>query len=247
MSGFVVPGILVLRRVGDRRPIRGLGFKSTASGWLAFVSGLGLVFVLAGAALIFGVLIGELQVIGTHVSVALLLSLLAEIVIAFFYEVFPEELAFRGYLYSTLNTYLARWSALLVQVGLFVMAALTAVTLQQVLGLEARLGSSTGGITADYIILLTGFGLVLQLCRLVTGSLWTSIGFHLGFLALNPNIIGPNEQALIQVAETVPLTREFLVFFLGPIVVGSLLLLIVPYIRRRPVGWRERCADLPLD
>lgn len=242
LSGLVVPGIFILRRTGNKRPIQGSGLASTVSGWWAFLFGAGLVLVLAGSALAFGVLTGELQIVKLSFSTTLLLALLAEIAVAFFYEALPEELTFRGYLYSALNTRVARWLALLAQIGLFVLAPVTVAALQQRFGLDVQLGGANK-VTLDYLILLTGFGLVLQLCRLVTGSLWASIGFHLTFLTLNPSIIGPGEDALVQVSETVPLAHEFLVFFLGPIVIGSLILFVLPYLRRRRIGWRERTPD----
>lgn len=66
--------------------------------------------------------------------------------------------------------------ALLLQPILFVLAPIIVSGLQYIAGVESS------AITLDYIVLLLGFGFILQLLRIVTGSLWTSIAFHLAFL-----------------------------------------------------------------
>jgi uncharacterized protein len=245
-TGIVAPWIYTLCRFGDRRPLRELGLISPASGLPYLLRGGGFAVVMAGAALGLGAALGWLRVVALDLSAATLLALLVEILLAFFFEAFPEELTFRGYLYRNLNTRLTRWLAVLTGVVLFVLAPVTLTTAQLMAGMEVRVGAyGAGVITADYVILLAGFGLVLQVLRVVTGSLWSSIGFHLTWLSLGPYVVGPGEGALVQVEDVVPLARDVVIFFLGPVVVGSLVLLAWPYLRKRPVGWRERDPDEP--
>lgn len=234
VTGLVVPAIYALLR-SDGKPWRWVGMSSFASGLSRCLIGIRLVVGTAGVALGLGVAAGWLRVVSWDLPLATVLALAANIPIALLYEALPEELAFRGYLYSTLNSRVACWLAALAGLVLFVLAPVTVVALQAAAGMEA--GNS---ITVDYVILLAGFGLVLQLCRIVTGSLWTSIGFHLAWLELSRYVVVPRAEPLVRIEDVTPGTSEILVLFLGAIV-GSILLLIVwPWLRGRRIGWRGR-------
>jgi uncharacterized protein len=235
VTGLVLPTIYALRRHGDGRSLRGLGLSSPMQGLPYFCLGVALVVAMAGVGLIFGVALGWLRVVSVPLPVGTVLALLVNLPVAFLYEALPEELVFRGYLYSSLNARLARWLAMMAGVALFVLAPLAVSGVQAAVGMEA--GSS---VTIDYVVLLTGFAIVLQLCRIVTGSLWTGIGFHLAWLEISRYIVAPRATPLVRIEDPVPGTGELLVLFVGAILGSCLVLVLWSRLRKRPVGWRER-------
>jgi len=235
VTGLVLPTIYALRRYGDGRSLRGLGLSSPARGLPYFCLGVALVVAMAGVGLGAGVALGWLRVVSVPVPAVTMLALLVNLPVAFLYEAFPEELVFRGYLYSSLSSRLARWLAMLAGVALFVLAPLAVSGVQAAVGMEP--GNS---VTVDYVVLLTGFGVVLQLCRIVTGSLWTGIGFHLAWLEISRYVVVPRAAPLVRIEDPVSGTGELLVLFVGAILGSCLVLVFWPRLRKRPVGWRER-------
>lgn len=80
-------------------------------------------------------------------------------------EAVPEELVFRGQLMSVLSERLQIWWVIVVQSGLFTAFALI-------------LRGWTG--VADFS-LFVGMGIGLGYLRVVSGSVWTTVGFHAAF------------------------------------------------------------------
>lgn len=80
-------------------------------------------------------------------------------------EAVPEELVFRGLLMSVLSERIQGWWVILVQAGLFTAFALV-------------LRGWTG--VADFS-LFVGMGIGLGYLRVVSGSVWTTVGFHAAF------------------------------------------------------------------
>ena len=74
-----------------------------------------------------------------------------------FYEAFPEEITFRGYVYRNLNTRFPRWLALVLQVVMFVLAPIAVTAFMVAIGI-----GTWDLITVEYIINLVAFGTVLQ-------------------------------------------------------------------------------------
>lgn len=211
-----MPTIYALRRYGDGRSLCGLGLSSPARGLPYFCLGVALVVAMAGVGLGAGVALGWLRVVSVPVPAGTVLALLVNLPVAFLYVAFPGELVFRGYLYSSLSSRLARWLAILAGVALFFLAPLT------VSGVQAGVGMGAGNnVTIDYVVLLTGFGIVLQLCRIVTGSLWTGIAFHLAWLEISRYVVAPRAASLVRIEDPVSGTGELLVLFVGAIL-GSL-------------------------
>ncbi len=243
----VTAAIIALRRYADRRPLRGMGLTPLRTGWPYLLLGVGFVTVMVGGSLAVSVALGWMRVVDVHFSAGTLATLAVGVALAVTYEAFPEEIAFRGYLYQNLATWLPRWLAMLVQIVLFTLVPLVVNAASRLAGMGDSVTGPYGGsgISAAYVILLATWGLVLQLCRIVTGNLWTNIGFHLGWLSLSPYVIGRGKHALIQVADIVPRTYEEVVFWLGPIVVASLVLLAVPSLRGRPAEWGGRAPERP--
>lgn len=80
-------------------------------------------------------------------------------------EAIPEELVFRGYITGVLNRHLSPWPVIAIQTGLF---TLMAVSLRGFTGI------------ADLSLFIT-MGIIFGYFRLLTGSVWTSVGFHTAF------------------------------------------------------------------
>jgi len=142
----------------------------------------------AGLAVAAFVAIGRLE-IGLRGSPGrAILSVLALMLLVLLYEALPEELIFRGYLYRNLATALPNWAAVLGQAALFTL-----------------FGIAVGAAgTVDRIALFFAFAGVQGIIRVVTGSIWAPIGFHLAFQTPE-QIFGPhwdrftvNDVALLQ-------------------------------------------------
>jgi len=236
MSGLVLPGIWWLRTRIDRRPIAGLevlGLRRSLSG---FALGSVLILVPLVVTLTLTSLFGWATVT-VNASTSALTALGAGYLTVFFFEALPEELVFRGYIYRNLNTELRRWAASAVTVALFVLLPVVLVAIQQrVLGTEIRVGASNR-ITGGYLVTMMFFAAFVQYLRILTGTVWTGIGFHLHFVFLN-RILGPRDTSLIRLTDTTsqaPMQVTLLVTVL--IVLAAVLL--APRFRKRSLGWNQ--------
>jgi len=107
---------------------------------------------------------------------------------------------------------------------------------QQVLGMEVRVGGASQ-LTASYLITMAIFAVFTQYLRILSGTVWMSMGFHFAFVLIN-RIMGPRPTAVIRFEEV---TSQ------GPIQMTALvtiLLLIIglvgyPRFVKRPLGWKE--------
>ncbi|MCZ8521651.1 MULTISPECIES: CPBP family intramembrane glutamic endopeptidase [Paenibacillus] len=230
-TGVAVPLIYLLRRFADRRPWSGLGLSPLPSGLPYLLLGAGLLFAMAGVALLTGSALGWLRVVAFHLPAATLLLILINLPIALFYEALPEELAFRGYIYRNLNTRLPRWLALVLQVIFFVLAPVALIAVLAAAGL-----ATWDAITFEYILTLVVFGTALQLSRILSGNLWMCIGYHLAWLETVRYIVVPDSSAIVEV-EYVSTNGYFLVY-IGSIVLSVLVLLWWSLRRKQPpVDW----------
>lgn len=131
----------------------------------------------------------------------------------------------RGLVYSGLRVKLPAFLAYVGQILLFVSVPVTVNFLQQFVGMDPGVD-----INADYVILLLAFGIVLQLLRSVTGSLWASIGFHLGYLEISRFVIAQNDLRLLTYSELYEGTSNLYILFMmmilgGIFAVGAIYLL----------------------
>ncbi|MBH5316934.1 CPBP family intramembrane metalloprotease [Paenibacillus sp. GSMTC-2017] len=94
----------------------------------------------------------------------------------------------RGLIYDVLRHRFPAWLAVLFQSLLF-LAVPIALTLIQTLIAPIHVFK----IDLSYILILFFFGICLQLLRLWTGSLWTSIGFHIAYLEIGRFVLGSRE------------------------------------------------------
>ena len=164
VSILVIGTIVVLARNVDRRPLRAFGISPLGDGWRAFVSGA--LFWLLPASVMFALLglLGSpltVTVSATELTSTVVLLLLAVLLM----EAIPEELVFRGYITGVLGERLSGWWVILAQTTLFT-------------GFALLLRGYTG--VAD-LSLFIGMGIGLGYLRMVTGSVWIAVGFHMAF------------------------------------------------------------------
>ena len=188
MSGLVVPVILYLykhvyRMTGDKPKIPVYSWKKLYH----FITGVLLAMALASLGFIIAAYLGWIVIEKWHAPDQWFAALLINIVIAFFYEALPEELAMRGMLFDVLRHKFAAWLAVLFQTLLFLSVSLAVSQIQALVGLTPG-----NFINMPYIILILCFGICLQLIRIWTKSLWATIGFHLGYLEIARFVIWPD-------------------------------------------------------
>lgn len=236
MSGLVVPGILWLRIHWDRGDMAGLGLPGLGKSVRRLALGIGFLALPLVATIALAKLFGWASITITSADGAVG-ALLFSMFTAFFFEALPEELAFRGYIYRNLNTGMSRWLAGAATVALFVLAPVVLVPVQEhVLGMQVTVGGSTH-LTAGYLITMLIFGSFVQYLRILTGTIWTGVGFHFAFLMLN-RILGPRPTDFIQFSDIVA-PGALQVTALGIVGLVAIGLLAYPWIAGRPLGWKR--------
>ena len=240
MSLIVIPLICLLRLRADRRALSGIGFGRPASAAGFFLLGFGIVF----SVVLIPVLVLALTdwaTVSVNITASLLWTMLAWLLVALLFEAFPEEIAIRGYLYRNLNAVLARWLAALASIGLFLIIPIGVALLGYLPGIPFAAFAGSGSLSIDYLLTIALFGAVLIYLRVITGSVWTCVGFHLGFLQLGRGTwVGDDQQSLFQI-EAAQAAQVDLIFQLTGLVV-LLAVLIVPWLVGCKPGWRERGA-----
>lgn len=95
------------------------------------------------------------------------LWLLYLLLLVFLSEALPEELLFRGWLMEVFGVSRSPWIAILGQAAVFTLFAW-----------------ALGGLASfDDASFIACFGVVLGIVRVVTGTIWASVGVHLAFIA----------------------------------------------------------------
>lgn len=164
LSALTFAVILLLVRVADHRRMSDAGLTSPRAGWRLAVWGALLWAVPAAATFgVLGLLGAPLAVTvpGSDLARTVLLVLLAVLVS----EAIPEEVVFRGYVTHTLGTVARGWWVIVAQALLFTLFG-------------ALLRQSWDPVDLSLFFTMgIGFGWL----RLITGSVWMSIGFHTAF------------------------------------------------------------------
>ncbi|MBU5346870.1 CPBP family intramembrane metalloprotease [Paenibacillus lautus] len=239
-TSISVPLIYLLRRYVDQRPWSGLGLSSVPSGFRYFLLGIGFLALVTAAALLIGSAAGWLRILDFHFPIVTMLVILINVPIAFFYEAFPEEITFRGYVYRNLNTRFPRWLALVLQVVMFVLAPIAVTAFMVAIGI-----GTWDLITVEYIINLVAFGTVLQLSRIVSNNLWMSIGFHLAWLEMVRYAVVPSQYAFIEI-EYLSVWGSYMVT-IGSVIIGIILLIVWSLRSKNRIDWNGIEPDLPPD
>lgn len=147
--------------------------------------------------------------------------LLVQLALVFFLEALPTELIFRGHLMTVLTNTTTRVVALVGQAVVFTLWAFAITLLFGSLGM-----SDVGAFDPPTAVLYLTFGLTLGMCRLITGSLWMNIGFHLAFSTV-VGLYAGGKLGFVRIWQIEPGVLNVVVFWLFPIVLGSLVLLIM--------------------
>ena len=164
-TGAVLILVVVLStRLVRTRTRSGGGTGARPARVSAFLTGFALWLVPALATFAVLTLLGVRWSLGAGVGrAALLVGLLLVAVLVS--EAIPEELVFRGHVTDVLSERLGGWLIIIVQAALFT-------------GFALALRGWTG---VPDLSLFAGMGVAFGYLRMVTGTVWTSIGFHTAF------------------------------------------------------------------
>lgn len=164
ISALAVGVIALLTRFADHRRMADAGLTSIRTGWRLAVWGA--ILWIFPAALTFGVL----ALLGFPLTVTvpaldLVLTVLLLVGAVLLTEAIPEEVVFRGYVTTVLGAFTRGWATIALQAVLFTIFA--ALLRQSWIPIDLSLFFAMG----------IGFGYL----RMITGSVWMSIGFHAAF------------------------------------------------------------------
>jgi len=151
----------------------------------------------------------------------------------------PEELLFRGMLYSNLNVRYSKLKSSAIAVLLFTLFPFVIVGIQKLMGNGVFIGA-TDRITPSFVITMLFFGSFMQYLRILTNSVWTSVGFHTLFVFMNV-LIGTEPNNLIQFSN---MQREtpMQVTLISLVVLTFIWLLAYPRITKRPIDWKTKIS-----
>lgn len=234
MSGIIGLGIWFLRTQRKLNVAYKIGLGTPVKAFVQFLSGMGILLLPVLLSILAVVIFGWGEV-NFNWDAGASNSVLIGLLIVFTFEAFPEELLFRGYLFSTLNVRFKKWQAALLTVGLFVLLPILLTPFQQyVLGMETNVGGNQN-VQLGYVIILILFGSFVQYLRVLTNTIWTGIGFHLMFVFMN-RLIGTDSNSVIQFSG---MTDEGPLKFIygGSILLIFALLILYPIIKKRSLHW----------
>jgi membrane protease YdiL (CAAX protease family) len=239
MAGLVLFGIVWMRKRIDQRPLGTMGLVGPRKATTGFLMGAGIIFMPLFLTLLFTGLFGW-ATIELNLSRSAVLTFLVGFVAVLFFEALPEEILFRGYLYSNLNTAMSKWKASAVTVGLFVLLPSLLVPFQRyILGMEVYVGGASY-ISPSYIITMILFGVFLQYLRILTASVWMGIGFHLSFVLIN-RILGPEPSNLIYISDVSNQTPMIITASISVLLILTALL-FYPKISGHSLGLKEKVS-----
>ncbi|MFE3459998.1 CPBP family intramembrane glutamic endopeptidase [Nocardiopsis aegyptia] len=225
VTAFVLalPMVWLARRHLDRRPWRGLRLTADRDGWRSFLVGAAS-WALPGVAGIALCVAMGWSAFGPPASGAQgMAGLLLLPVLVLLFEAVPEELIFRGYLFRNLNAAMGAWLAVAVQAVLFALW-----------GSGIWVVDGGWAVLAERLPLFLGMGVVLGCLRVLTGSVWACVGFHLVFQTVAQALLNGRYLEVVG-ADTLTAVAFLLPFVLG---VPTAILLT-----RTTGRWSERIPD----
>ncbi|GAB5526287.1 MAG: hypothetical protein Roseis2KO_41590 [Roseivirga sp.] len=239
LSGIVVTGIWLLRKRDNFTP-GDIGHQTRPKAAKKFLLGMALIIVPLSITITMAFITGwgGLKI---NSSGPVLSTMLFAFVLTFLTDALPEELLFRGYIYTNLNRRYSKIKSSLITILLFSCLPVVSMLIQkQLLGYEVSIGGANT-ITPSYIITLIFFGAFVIYLRILTRSLWTGVGFHLVFVFMN-QLMGPSESNLLQFT-SVEGEQALQLTLMGLILTIFIGLLIYPRLTKQPIGWKERLAQ----
>lgn len=239
---IVVPAIVILRRRLDRRPLRGAGGIGLARRWPA-AAGTGAAVGLGAGALVWAPAFWAGWIRLDHFDPTALITFLAvNTIVLLLYEALPEELALRGYGWSTMREAWSPFAATATITALFCLNMvpgnlIRAAASALLPGVEMT-GFPLAPSGADPIVYLTQmliFGLALIAARRLPlpGALTAAIAFHVTVLTVNRVLLGglrwidSGVRTGLATPEVAALTLVY------PVVGGVLFILIRWWLERR--------------
>lgn len=177
--------------------------------------------------------------ISINTSGPFLYTFLVAFIATMFTDGLPEELLFRGMLYSNLNVRYSKLKSSAIAVLLFTLFPFVIVGIQKLMGNGVFIGA-TDRITPSFVITMLFFGSFMQYLRILTNSVWTSVGFHTLFVFMNV-LIGTEPNNLIQFSN---MQREtpMQVTLISLVVLTFIWLLAYPRITKRPIDWKTKIS-----
>lgn len=193
--------------------IIGMGaFKTNIT---SFLLGFFLWIIPAAVGLFICVIAGWVEIKADTELNYLLLSLIILFITVFLIEALPEEIIFRGYIYRLLDIRFPHWLTIILQALLFSLFAYFIGALY----------------SFEQVQFIPGFAIILGVFRAISGSVWTSIGFHVAIMTAT-QILGP-VHGHFEVSG-MP-TLQFFAFILLPSVIGAIVLSFM----RPDFNWRK--------
>ena len=188
----------------DKIPWKQLGQGTFKTNILSFLLGFLLWTIPASIGLFSCVILGWVE-IKVHTDLNnLLMSILILFITVFLMEALPEEFIFRGYIYRYLNVLFPHWGTVILQTLLFSLFAYFIGAMYSV----------------EQLQFIPGFAIILGVFRAISGSMWTSIGFHVAIMTAT-QILGPIHGYFHLRGM---MTLQFFAFILLPSVVGATVL-----------------------
>jgi len=233
-SLMVIIGIWLIRRKFQTSDVS-IGYRNPIIAVKTMALGLGLILVPLTITLVATHTFGWASV---HVnsSATFIGPFLIGFCATFLTDAFTEEVIFRGFIYSNLNTRFNKLKSGLISVALFATFPIVIVALQKLMNYPVFIGGAHH-ITPSFMITMVFFGSFMQYLRVLTNSVWTSIGFHTLFVFMNM-IIGTSEGNLIELSNiTNESATQILLVSLVVLVFASLI--AYPYLTKKPIGWKE--------
>jgi membrane protease YdiL (CAAX protease family) len=236
MSGLVVYSVFYFRKVIDNESPGSIGLENIQKSIIKFLLGTGFVLIPMILTLSFTVIFGWGE-LNFNAGGSFITTILFGVVTVFLFEALPEELMFRGYIFSNLNVKYKTWISALMTIGLFVILPIFLVPIQKyLLGMEIYIGGRSA-IHPSYLITMVFFGAFVQYLRILFKSIWVGVGFHLSFVYID-KIIGLEESSIIQITNA---TNQA-----GPQITLIILLLLIfislilyPKLINKKIEWNE--------
>lgn len=234
-SALVVIGIWFIKKYYPKSdPEIGLGNSKTALKTFGF--GVGLILVPLIITVVLTAVFGWAS-ISINTSGSFLYTFLIGFIATMLTDGLPEELLFRGMLYSNLNVRYSKLKSGAIAVLLFAVFPFLIVAIQKLMGFAVYIGA-TDRITPSFVITMLFFGSFMQYLRILTNSVWTSIGFHTLFVFMNL-LIGTEPHNLIQFSNMNNETpmQVILITLVVLIFIG---LLVYPRYTKKPIAWKAK-------
>lgn len=179
LQGVIFTGLtlFVLYILKKKNPdvFKNIGLKGVNSPSKLIV-GIALPFILLASGILTAYLFGGIENIRLNLTTNVIIAVLINTVTAFMYEAFPEEVFIRGLIFEEIHKKFRFTVSLIVQPFIFICVPIMSMALASIFFGEPFV------LTIPYVILLFIFGIALQLYRKYTGTLWTSIIFHIVYL-----------------------------------------------------------------